>query len=216
LPLCSADNGHAFQRALRAFEQDVHHDLVAAGAVTRRSAAIRLDGQPTARRDAESAVEALLGRVGGERAGEQADTDGADETNGHANSPLARCSAFWDANMLGKVAGGHYCVRMTMKERNPQAEQMGDESMLRNLAAQAEAIWPQEQRLFDRYQLPGTAHIADIGCGSGEITSRLAALYPEGRADRRWTSWKPRSLTRAGGMRRWRRACDSSKATRSS
>ena len=66
-----------------------------------------------------------------------------------------------------------------MKERNPQAEQMGDESMLRNLAAQAEAIWPQEQRLFDRYQLPRTAHIADIGCGSGEITSRLAARYPD-------------------------------------
>jgi len=81
--------------------------------------------------------------------------------------------------MLGKVAGGHYCVRMTMKERNPQAEQMGDESMLRNLAAQAEAIWPQEQHLFDRYQLPKAAHIADIGCGSGEITSRLAARYPE-------------------------------------
>jgi len=68
---------------------------------------------------------------------------------------------------------------MTMKERNPQAEQMGDESMLRNLAAQAEAIWPQEQHLFDRYQLPKAAHIADIGCGSGEITSRLAARYPE-------------------------------------
>jgi SAM-dependent methyltransferase len=67
----------------------------------------------------------------------------------------------------------------TMKERNPQAEQMADESMLRNLAAQAEAIWPQEQRLFERYQLPRTAHIADIGCGSGEITSRLAARYPE-------------------------------------
>lgn len=66
-----------------------------------------------------------------------------------------------------------------MKERNPQAEQMGDESMLRNLAAQAEAIWPQEQHLFDRYQLPKAAHIADIGCGSGEITSRLAARYPE-------------------------------------
>jgi SAM-dependent methyltransferase len=66
-----------------------------------------------------------------------------------------------------------------MKERNPQAEQMGDESMLRNLAAQAEAIWPQEQRLFERYQLPKAAHIADIGCGSGEITSRLAARYLE-------------------------------------
>src|SRR4029453_408025 len=66
-----------------------------------------------------------------------------------------------------------------MKERNPQAEQMADESMLRNLAAQAEAIWPQEQALFDRYRLPAAAHIADIGCGSGEITSRLSARYPD-------------------------------------
>jgi ubiquinone/menaquinone biosynthesis C-methylase UbiE len=66
-----------------------------------------------------------------------------------------------------------------MKERNPQAEQMADESMLRNLAAQAEAIWPQEQLLFDRYRLPVSARIADIGCGSGEITSRLAARYPQ-------------------------------------
>jgi SAM-dependent methyltransferase len=66
-----------------------------------------------------------------------------------------------------------------MKERNPQAEQMADESMLRNLAAQAEAIWPQEQGLFERYELPAAARIADIGCGSGEITSRLAARYPE-------------------------------------
>jgi ubiquinone/menaquinone biosynthesis C-methylase UbiE len=66
-----------------------------------------------------------------------------------------------------------------MKERNPQAEQMADESMRRNLAAQAEAIWPQEQSLFDRYRLPAKAHIADIGCGSGEITSRLAARYPD-------------------------------------
>ena len=64
-------------------------------------------------------------------------------------------------------------------DHNPQAEQMGDESMARNLAHQAEAIWPQEQHLFDRYQLPRAAHIADIGCGSGEITSRLAARYPE-------------------------------------
>lgn len=66
-----------------------------------------------------------------------------------------------------------------MRERNPQAEQMADESMLRNLAAQAEAIWPQEHPLFGRYRLPAAARIADIGCGSGEITSRLAALYPQ-------------------------------------
>jgi len=65
------------------------------------------------------------------------------------------------------------------KHRNPQAEQMADESMIRNLAAQATAIWPQESAFFDRYTLPTQAHIADIGCGSGEITARLAARYPD-------------------------------------
>jgi ubiquinone/menaquinone biosynthesis C-methylase UbiE len=63
--------------------------------------------------------------------------------------------------------------------RNPQAEQMAHESMLRNLAAQAEAIWPQEAAFFDRYTLPARARIADIGCGSGEITARLAGRYRE-------------------------------------
>jgi ubiquinone/menaquinone biosynthesis C-methylase UbiE len=62
-------------------------------------------------------------------------------------------------------------------QRNPQAEQMSHESMLRNLAAQAEAIWPQEAAFFDRYTLPARARIADIGCGSGEITMRLAQRY---------------------------------------
>lgn len=66
-----------------------------------------------------------------------------------------------------------------MQHRNPQAEQMADESMLRNLAAQASAIWPQESGLFDRYRVPAQAHIADIGCGSGEITARLASRYPQ-------------------------------------
>jgi SAM-dependent methyltransferase len=65
------------------------------------------------------------------------------------------------------------------KQRNPQAEQMADESMIRNLAAQANAIWPQEEPLFARYELPPRAHIADIGCGSGEITARLAQVYPQ-------------------------------------
>jgi SAM-dependent methyltransferase len=65
------------------------------------------------------------------------------------------------------------------KHRNPQAEQMADESMLRNLAAQATAIWPQEHAFFDRYDLPAKATIADVGCGSGEITTRLATRYPQ-------------------------------------
>jgi ubiquinone/menaquinone biosynthesis C-methylase UbiE len=63
-------------------------------------------------------------------------------------------------------------------QRNPQAEQMADESMIRNLAAQANAIWPQEERLFARYQRAPDARIADIGCGTGEITARLAIKYP--------------------------------------
>jgi len=34
---------------------------------------------------------------------------------------------------------------------NPQAREMADESMVRNLAAQALAIWPQEEPLIRRY-----------------------------------------------------------------
>ncbi|HEX9290463.1 MAG TPA: class I SAM-dependent methyltransferase, partial [Anaeromyxobacteraceae bacterium] len=63
-------------------------------------------------------------------------------------------------------------------ELNPQARQMADESMVRNLAAQAEAIWPQEAPLFRRYALPEDARILDAGCGPGEATSRLAELFP--------------------------------------
>jgi ubiquinone/menaquinone biosynthesis C-methylase UbiE len=65
------------------------------------------------------------------------------------------------------------------REHNPQAEQMGDESMARNLAHQAEAIWPQERRLFDRYGLSGPLRVLDLGCGTGEITRRLAERYPQ-------------------------------------
>lgn len=63
--------------------------------------------------------------------------------------------------------------------RNPQAREMGDESMARNLAWQAQAIWPQEQGLFDRYRLAGPLRILDLGCGTGEITRRLAGRYPD-------------------------------------
>ena len=64
------------------------------------------------------------------------------------------------------------------RDLNPQAEQMGDESMARNLAFQAQAIWPQERALFDRYALDGELRILDLGCGTGEITRRLAHRYP--------------------------------------
>jgi SAM-dependent methyltransferase len=61
---------------------------------------------------------------------------------------------------------------------NPQAKQMADESMVRTLDAQARAIWPQEAPLFGRYAVPDEARILDAGCGTGEITSRLAQLFP--------------------------------------
>lgn len=53
---------------------------------------------------------------------------------------------------------------------------MADESMVRNLAAQAEAIWPQEEPIFDRHPLGGGV-ILDVGCGTGEITARLAEKF---------------------------------------
>src|SRR5438093_5916110 len=63
----------------------------------------------------------------------------------------------------------------------PQSKEMGDESMVRSLAAQAEAIWPQERPLFGRYQLPSDANILDAGCGTGEISLRLAEMLPRAR-----------------------------------
>ncbi|HME80932.1 MAG TPA: methyltransferase domain-containing protein [Candidatus Eremiobacteraceae bacterium] len=66
-----------------------------------------------------------------------------------------------------------------MDDLNPQGKQMADESMVRNLDAQARAIWPQEVVLYQRYALPPNAHILDAGCGTGEISSRLAELFPQ-------------------------------------
>ena len=67
-------------------------------------------------------------------------------------------------------------------DRNPQAEQMADESMVRGLAAQAQAIWPQERELFGRYSVPKSGTILDVGCGTGEITGLLAGSFPEAKA----------------------------------
>jgi ubiquinone/menaquinone biosynthesis C-methylase UbiE len=65
-----------------------------------------------------------------------------------------------------------------MHPSSPQAKEMADESMVRNLAAQIEAIWPQEEPIFDRHPI-GNGKVLDAGCGTGEILARLAAKYPE-------------------------------------
>ena len=58
---------------------------------------------------------------------------------------------------------------------------MADESMVRNLAAQADAIWPQEKPLFDRYRLPVEPIVLDAGCGTGEISLRLVQMFQHAR-----------------------------------
>jgi SAM-dependent methyltransferase len=62
---------------------------------------------------------------------------------------------------------------------NPQGEQMADESMIRTLAAQIEAIWPQEKKLIDFYRLPRNARVLDVGAGTGEFSARIAAAHPD-------------------------------------
>ena len=64
------------------------------------------------------------------------------------------------------------------QDLNPQARQMADESMVRTLAAQADAVWPQEVELLRRYALPPSASILDAGCGTGEASVRLAQEFP--------------------------------------
>ena len=61
---------------------------------------------------------------------------------------------------------------------NPQGEQMADESMIRTLAAQIEAIWPQERSLINFYRLPRNARVLDVGSGTGEFSARVAETYP--------------------------------------
>lgn len=66
-----------------------------------------------------------------------------------------------------------------MTDLNPHVQQMADESMVRTLAAQAEAIWPQESELIRRYGLGPDIAILDAGCGTGEGSARLAAFFPQ-------------------------------------
>jgi SAM-dependent methyltransferase len=68
---------------------------------------------------------------------------------------------------------------VTKSALNPQGAQMADESMIRTLAAQIEAIWPQEEALVTAYGLKRDARVLDVGAGTGEFTVRIAALLPE-------------------------------------
>jgi SAM-dependent methyltransferase len=64
---------------------------------------------------------------------------------------------------------------------NPQARQMADESMVRTLSAQTEAIWPQELPLLRRHELPAAPRVLDAGCGTGEASLRIAETFTAAR-----------------------------------
>mgnify|MGYP002628621397 CR=1 FL=1 len=68
---------------------------------------------------------------------------------------------------------------MTSTNANPQAQQMEDESMVRCLAAQAQAVWPQELAQIIRYALADSCAVLDVACGTGEISERLARHMPK-------------------------------------
>ena len=72
-------------------------------------------------------------------------------------------------------------MSVTNLNLNPQGDQMADESMIRTLAAQIEAIWPQEKSLLNFYRLPRNARVLDVGSGTGEFSARVAEAYPEAR-----------------------------------
>ncbi len=54
---------------------------------------------------------------------------------------------------LSVPCGFHSSPETPLTDLNPQRAQMSDESMVRNLAAQAQAIWPQEREMVRRYGL---------------------------------------------------------------
>lgn len=95
-----------------------------------------------------------------------------------ANNGNSAATAFMGGSHCPTVALSFGAFMSRTPDRNPQAAQMADESMVRTLRFQTEAVWPQESRLLSRYALPAGARILDLGCGTGEATLRLAAIFP--------------------------------------
>lgn len=124
---------------------------------------------------AASAVSAATVEIAAARA---AATAGSRLERDVPSTSLAACNAHDARPRCVRAPAGWQNGTAMKSERNPQAEQMAHESMVRNLAAQAEAIWPQERPLFRAYALPENASVLDVGCGTGEIVLRLGREFP--------------------------------------
>ena len=58
-----------------------------------------------------------------------------------------------------------------------QQEPMENDAMVQTLDTQARAIWPQERLLLKRILHRPNLDILDVGCGTGEIASRIAKEF---------------------------------------
>lgn len=65
---------------------------------------------------------------------------------------------------------------MTAREYG-QREPMENEAMVRTLAAQIRAIWPQEKELLSRILDRPDLAVLDVGCGTGELSSRIVEEF---------------------------------------
>ena len=71
---------------------------------------------------------------------------------------------------MGELTSGPYA----------HEKMMAEQTMERSLHFQAAAIWPKERLLFEAKGLHRQRRIGDLGCGTGEISSRLAESYAGG------------------------------------
>ena len=62
-----------------------------------------------------------------------------------------------------------------------QKEPMENEAMVLTLETQARAIWPQERVFLKRLLGRPDLDVLDIGCGTGEIASRIMKEFSPGR-----------------------------------